>query len=412
MVFLTVIYVWVVGLLLVDIPLDNQGGVTFESEQVAYLYKHYDIATSTPVDTLRGTGSDTSLTLLYPAPSEVPGVLAVQIEGRKHIRNVGLHLFSAEELVAFDPVSRFLERYMLTVYAQGVSPEMNLSLLTSQRMSIQINGYTLGTLDDVTNDVRVVLPYLLNDRTCGLDWRSYTYVFSCETVEGDHLNIRVPARAELLLGQDKNELQQTMGYDVARYSSAAISSAACVSVPATSSLVTHRKGILRTEGRSLYPGIRSEIYFQQGGWKNETNLFRDPSEWLEYLNNLFLCPPLDLPVRVHVEHKVYGVDDATFEVPLNQLLSFFEAEGFDSYVGFERNREGDIIGTAVFKHQTFDYNHLLVIHDLDRLLSSKRATSVLDADLYTFIRNDNVQFLYGEYVDRKGKKIPVAINQE
>lgn len=410
MILLTVLHIWVVGLLLVDIPLESQGGVTFESDQVAYLYKHYDIATRTPIDTLRGTGFDSSLTLLYAAPSDVPGVLAVQVEDRKHIRNVGLHLFSAEESIAFDPVSRFLERYLLTVYAQGVSPEMNLSLLTSQRMSIQINGYTLGTLDDVTNDVRVVLPYLLSDRTCGLDWKSYTYVFSCETEEGDHLNIRLPARAELILGQDKNELQQTMGYNVVQHASSPISSGACTSEPALSSLVSHRKGILRTEGRSLYPGIRSEIYFQQEGWKKETNLFRDPSEWLEYLNNLFLCPPLDLPVRVHVEHKVYGVDDATFEIPLNQLLSFFGSEGFDSYVGFERNSEGGIIGTAVFKHQTFDYNHLLVIHDLDRLLSSKKATSVLDTDLYTFIRNDNVQFLYGEYVDRKGKKIPVAIN--
>ena len=397
---------------------DDPQAVTFQSEQVAYLYAHYGIERLTPIDTLFAGDEHASLRLLYPAPSGVPGALVVQVGRDHHVQHVGLHLFTREESAAFNPISGFLERYLLTVYAQGASPEMNLSLLVSKQILIQINGYALGSFDEVSNDVRVVLPYLSGERSCSLSWSTYTYTLACETQEGDQLSIQVPAWAELILGQDKQELQAAMGAQmqqqmqlrVQQHPLAGEEEAACSVMPAFTSLVSHRRGMLRTEGRTLYPGIRSDRYYQHVGWKKELHLVRDPSDWLEYLNNLFLCPPAELAAQLEIDHKVYGATSDPFDMPLNQLMAFFEREAFESYVGFERDEQGGIVGTAVFKHPAFNYNHLLVIHGLDRLLLSEQEGLVLEAELYTFIRSDNVRFLFGDYVDRRGQKIPVAIN--
>ena len=233
--------------------------ITFESEQVKTLYTQYDIGRLAPQETLPAAEGSIAL---YASP-EVPGLLAVEFSTPGHVSHVGLHLFSADELTAFDPVGRFLERYFLTMYAQNLSAEMTLSMLKSQRIYIQINGYMLGTAGDVSNDVRGLLPYIEARRTCSLNWRDYEYIFTCTTEKDDRIKIRVPADVQLISGRDKKELQDELGRSVAHYAGPGGGVEACRVIPAGADLVPHREGLHRLRGRELHPGIRSEIYYQQ-----------------------------------------------------------------------------------------------------------------------------------------------------
>ena len=123
-----------------------------------------------------------------------------------------------------------------------------------------------------------------------------------------------------------------------------------------------------------------------------------------------MCPPEDLTAGVRIQHKVYGNQFATLEVQLKEVLDYFEANAFDTYIGFERTGEGRLMGTLVFRNQTMDYNHLMILYDIGRLVTAQQRT--LEADLYTFIRSDNVHTLYGSYLDRKGERLPVQVNEE
>lgn len=389
---------------------ENTGRITFESDQVAYLYGHYDLGKATPLDTMHVPGASTSSIILYAAPQGIPGLLAAKVKDGKHVQHVGLHLFSGEESAAFEVVGQFIERFLLQVYARALSPKMSLSLLQSQQIAIQINGYTLGDSDGVSNDVRVLTEYLMKERSCTLDWRAYTYFFTCETDDYDLIELQIPAHAELVLGLDKKELQEALDKKLEQRVGPGQLSALCTTVPASSSLDPHRKGILRTQGRILYPGIRSEIYFQKESRGHSFELLRDQSDWLEYLNNMILCPPSDLSVQVRIEHKMYGLESTSWEMTLGGLLRYFDANSFQPFVGFEQNEDRRITGTAVFKHKSLNYNHLLVIHNLDHVLSTRDEIPVLDADLYTFIRSDNIGSLFGDYVDREGEKISVSID--
>ena len=389
---------------------ENKNRITFESDEVAYLYGHYDLGKATPLDSIKVPGIASSSIILYSAQQGIPGLLAAKVKDGKHVQHVGLHLFSGEESVAFDRVGQFIERFLLQVYARALSPSMSLSLLKSQRIAVQINGYTLGESGGVPNDVRVLPGYLMKGRSCSLDWRAYTYFFTCETDDYDLIEMQIPAHAELVLGLDKKELQEALGRDLERRTVPGQPSPLCLTVPAASSLDPHQKGILRTQGRILHPGIRAEIYFQKERTGNSIELLRDQSNWLEYLNNMIVCPPLDLSAQVRVEHKMYGVESRSWQMALNGLLRYFDANNFQTYVGFERSEDGHITGTAVFKHKYLNYNHLLVIHNLAYILSARHETPVLDADLYTFIRSDNLGSLFGDYVDREGEKIPVSID--
>lgn|GEM_PF-5877884 len=393
-----------------QVELAGKDRITFESDQVAYLYGHYDLGKATPLDSIRVPGASTSSIILYSAPQGVPGLLAAQVKDGKHIQHVGLHLFSGEESVAFEGVGQFIERFLLQVYARALSPEMSLSLLKSQRITVRINGYTLGGSEDVSNDVRILPEYLMKERSCTLDWRAYTYFFTCETDNYDLIELQIPAHAELVLGLDKKELQEALGRNLEQGDIPGESSVLCTTVPASSSLDPHRTGILRTQGRILHPGIRSEIYFQKEKRGHSIELLRDESDWLEYLNNMIVCPPSDLSAQVRVEHKMYGVESASWEMSLSGLLRYFDANSFQTYVGFERDEDLHITGTAVFKHKSLNYNHLLVIHNLDHVLSTRHEIPVLKADLYTFIRSGNIGSLFGDYVDREGEKIQVSID--
>lgn len=380
-----------------------QEEVTFESEEIAYLYAHYDLGNQAPVDTLQGP--DTPV-LLFKVQPGLPGLIAMQMHPGDHIGHIGLHLFTAEELESLDPVGRFLERYLLSVYAQDVAPEMALSVLKSHQISIKIDEYTLGSTEGVTNDVRVLPGYLQKHQACTQEWKNYEYTLICSTNDDHRVTVQMPANGELLVGKDKKELQEAFNREVLLYTEpAAGPSNDCARAPA--SLIPQPEGLFRSPAKTLHPGIRSEIYYLAGE-NDDYDVYRGQDQWLASLNNLLMCPPADLQVPVRVEHNMYGNGTVSFEMPLGALLGYFQTEGFDTYVGFERSEDQRVRGTVVFRHRTFDYNQMLVIEALDRIGTS----SALDAGLYTFIRNDNLQSLYGSYVDRKGEKIPVIINPD
>ena len=62
----------------------------------------------------------------------------------------------------------------------------------------------------MSNDVRILSSYLMKERSCTLDWRAYTYYFTCETDDYDLIELQIPAHAELVLGLDKKELQEAL----------------------------------------------------------------------------------------------------------------------------------------------------------------------------------------------------------
>ena len=388
-----------------QIPTGNLAKLTFESELVEQLYAHYSLGQLRPIDTVQLDHSPESVLLLYAAAPELSRSIVVQLRNQ-HVLHVGVHLFDATELDGFHPVAHFLERRLLQAYSQGLSPETTLSLLESQRIHIRLNGSLLGSSKFVTNDVRTIIPYLIEDRTCSLQWESYRYTLTCNTTGGDRIEVDLPAVAELTLGKNKVEMQNALHQTIEHLHIPEEWQSPCMQRVPASSLVSHRRGLLRTQEKTLRPGVRSELYYED----KALELVRNPDEWLEYLNNFLLCPSLFPSAHVRVNHRMYGGDAHVLERSFNSLSYYFKASDYDTYLGFEQGEDKSIRGTLIFKHKQFDHNHLLVINKLDPIAISKKDKRTLHATMYSYIRNDNVASLYGSYVDREGNKIGVNID--
>ena len=303
--------------------------ITFESELIEQLYVHYGLEQLHPIDTVQLDHAPESVLLLYAATPELSSSIVVQMK-EQHVLHIGLHLFEGAELDGFYPVGHFLERQLLQAYSQGLSPEMTLSLLESQRIHIRLNGSLLGSSKYVTNDVRTIIPYLTENRTCSLQWEAYRYSLACDIIDGDRIEIELPAFAELTLGKNKVEMQNTLHETIAHLQIPEGWQSPCAQRLPASSLVPHRRGLLRTQEKILRPGVRSELYYEDGA----LGLLRNPDEWLEYLNNFLLCPSLFPSAHVTVNHRMYGGEAHSVERSFESLAYYFQASEYDTYFGF------------------------------------------------------------------------------
>ena len=379
----------------------------FSSELIRHMYVTYSIERRIPVDTLVRRGDEGGMSVLYEVPGTLPGLIKV-VSVQNEITHIGLHVFTVEELDGYAPFAPFFEQHLLKIHDQAQPADGAWDAVDTDELVINLNGTILKDISPGSTELSTLLKTLEARRVCNLTFGNSMYQCACETSTGDRLRISVRADIELLSNMDRNELQERLINDIRAVKGGEPFSMDCVIPPEMSQLIAHNaRGVYRTSGDSLLPGLRSEYYFIKEGLSNEFRLVDAGDHSLEAISNMFTCPR-ESETKILVSQKMYGDRTESAEVRLNELLRIFGRD-HDIFVGFEQKESGQIDAAVVLRSPAYTYQHLLVVHDVEQMIFLNQ-TEPLYGNLYSFIPFGNVKELFGTHVERNRGKISVDIN--
>ena len=374
---------------------NHMGATGFASQRLSNLFSAMDLAGQTPREVKNKRPGSGQLAYLGTFSEGILLPLEIEMSELGCITHVGLDLFTEKEQAGLGRIGNFIERYMLELIALDIS--MRPSVSQADNVVFTFNGRNNPEL--TSRQLQQILNLFREKTQIQHQVDNFTYRFETTDPFNNHFVMHFPANAGLVSGMDKQEMEDQL---VAHMTASPGSRPRTCQNPQLYSLSPYGK-LLRSSTKEIHPGIRSEFFFT-----SEQQLLRDPQYLYETLNNLLLCPP-DQPAHpLRVELKTYKGDGLPLNIDLASVVYYFLDE-HTPYAGFARTDQDEIRGTLVFKNENFDYQHLLIIENLESTLSA--TPPLLSASLYLYIRNDNVKNLYGTYLDRQGAKMPVEINR-
>ena len=387
--------------------------LSFDSEQLERLYALYNL------DTRPVTSQDNASTTVLYAPPKT-GMPAIKMHAtRTHagpsraVSHIGFDLFTAKEKQSLFPTGDFLERYFL--YLMTVPDATRQAYLTSDGMAVAVNEIQLGNVGAV--DLPTFIELMDRRQSIRLERREEVYTVYIADGSGNRATLHIPARRDLLSGKDKKELDDELGNALFELMYGSSGSDALVRSfsgehayqPAPQELIPYQNELHMTREPAILPGMHGRSYFLRKGNTSERVYDRDFP--LESLANELMLPRHLGHTSVHLVHKTYDRDYKEYDLDLTQLIYYLKADA-DIFIGFEQETPGAIRSTHLFKNNTYNTMHMLSI-DWPPDLSWSSEASAMPAVLYTNIRFDNVEDLFGEYIeDYTREKIQVQISNK
>ncbi len=362
------------------------------SAVVRQLFDHFELGTANVTEVGRIPNS-----LQY----VVEGLpVRVRLGPEGGVDDVGYLLFKPEEHERLAPVAGFVERYVLQLLMH--SPGEQLAMLDGDNVLILLNGIRFGHIG--FEDVRGLVDVIERRQSCTLRDADFRLTLECTGGEGRRAVIDMPARIDLIQGLDKGELGEKLWAALTSLEPQQVSSTC--EFPEVA-LIPYRGSIYSTPPEELHPGLRSERFYRREGANYE--LLRDDQLFWENLTNFIACPAPDNPFAISIVQAMYGSFKELDGVGLSDLI-YFLSRDHTMYIGFDRNDEGYVRATVIFKHTYYAYQHMLIIDTI----ADERRQIVLEASsatLYTHLRSDNVRSMYGQYIDHTGDRIKVGVNR-
>ncbi len=379
--------------------------LTFASNRLRALYQHFDLAERQAISVQAIEMPANGKTYRYKvgeAP-ELPSI-RVTIDPNDQVTHIGFDVFTRDEMAAIAPAGLFVEEYFLYLVSSDI--ERLLDNLEADHIVIEINGRHLGTLG--APDFYEMLGILTAHTEVALVLQDYRFSLTGQDDAANRVRITFPARLDLISGRDKKELDDALHVAIKSLDlQPAVRSP--IEGVSDSSLQPYRGDLRLLPGASLHPGLTADRYYR-GSQDGIRPLF-DPAYPLESLRNVLSAPAPRVSINIRLVHEMYGQERMEYELPLAVLVGFLE-KNHDIYVGLEIGGDGSVKSTQLFKDRIFDVSHMLVIDWPKGLLWSSANVSVVGV-LYTHIRDDNVQDLYGTYIEQlDAEKFSVTIDQE
>jgi hypothetical protein len=155
--------------------------------------------------------------------------------------------------------------------------------------------------------------------------------------------------------------------------------------------------------------VASCLYVQEGSfyqikeindnlfYKNkdgECELVYQPDYIIESVFNSLLSKNVSCDLSIKLTIRLYGFKKEVLEIPLKQLIDYFEMKGCKLYVGIEKLESESLTAGVFIVNDIFKYNHILTI-DFPYILLGEPAGTIA-GDLMIYIPTHNIQSIFTE----------------
>ena len=364
-----------------------------QADLVRIIYNNYQIIETKNIDTSSDGTIKTEITILY-HNFNVPITIS---KNGNILEHAGVSLFRTKYSPIYSSeINNFIEREFLFFLLEDkdkikAESKQNKVGLYKNNVSMLQSGEILYS---------GLLPILLNYKT--FKFNSYIkgsdssfYKVELGDTDNNTLLLIFPARVDLITGHDKVELEEQLHNMITgRFRLK----------PAEHSLTDIKKNIIPVPGTSIftesgnsYYDFRSSVFYSDS-LKTPVN---SPVYLMETLDNLFHSLfPTD-KIKIKVNQNKYAKPDYSSTLKLDSLIMVLSAEN-EIYTQYDNNSKDSILVTLIFLNKFLNYQHLLFFYfPIGKYFSG--AEFILEAQLYGFIRTDNIGNLYGAFKEKKDK---------
>ncbi len=277
----------------------------------------------------------------------------------KTIDHIGLLLFSDElRTLGHSPIFDFLERYFLQLkYPPVVKSASNM--LHDDEFK-----FITGSISSVDN-IR-----LSDDFSFSND--NHRYVARWTRSGKSLLSVSFPVEYELISGENKIEAEDNLFADIKN--------------------TQIRKSNDDTTRNEYFIDqcFSNRLYFLNG------QLVSDTKHPVESVANMMLSTNANGKYLLNLTQISYGFQKKSFQVPLQQWISFCHTNGCQLYFGVENtDNKGAISAVVLAVNQAENYNHVLTICVPSDAIRNRQGT--IDARLYPYVPTHNVMNMFANY---------------
>ncbi|MCA0447824.1 MAG: hypothetical protein LCH54_16520 [Bacteroidetes bacterium] len=261
--------------------------------------------------------------------------------------------------------------------------------IRSEQIEISVNGVILNSVNQ--NQIFKIASVFSKSDPIILSVTQNRTSFSAGAINGELVLVSLPNRVDLLSGRTKEELDN----DLARR----------LNVPVSFSNPDLSSGsqIQRFAGKELFPGFYSDRF----GFENSAGFLPawDPTQPEATLRTLFSSYSGQAPnLKLSLVHHTYGAQTARYPIKFSSLIGNL-GKNSDLFVALESadSLSGEWVVTVIAADRQFAHHHLLILTLKPELLFNQTEQITIPADLFTFIRTDNIKSLISGYRDKTPK---------
>ncbi|MBN8706629.1 MAG: hypothetical protein J0L62_12205 [Bacteroidetes bacterium] len=319
-------------------------------------------------------------------PSNKPGFSLLVISDMERVQHAGILISDGPDSLQNWYQARLSE--ILLEWIHLPSDERSAQI-RSEQIEIQFNGPMVNSPDQ--DQVIQMASAFSSGSQIGFELNLKRVIFSVESAKSGFISVNLPNRIDFLAGKNKEKLDNELAADLLKpvYFSA--------SMPATGNQIQ------RLSGRELFPGFYSDRF----GFENSSRFSPawDSAQVEVSIRTLFSGYNGQAEnLGVSLTHHTYGGQTASYPIKISSLMGNL-AKNSDLFVALEPADSVSkhwIISVIAVSRQ-FAHQHLLIVALKPDSLFNPNNPEPVSADLFTFIRTDNLKSLISGYRDKVPK---------
>lgn len=261
--------------------------------------------------------------------------------------------------------------------------------IRSEQVEIQFNGQLVNSPD--RDQVFQLSSAFSSGRRLGFDLSLKRVIFSVVDEHYGFISVNLPNRLDFLSGKNKEELDNDLAGNLNK------------PLHFSTPLLANGNRIQRFPGRELFPGF----YSDQFGFENASGFSPawDSAQVEVSIRTLFSGYNGQAEnLHLSLTHHTYGGQTASYPIKFSSLMGNL-AKNSDLFVALEPADSVSkpwIISVIAVSRQ-FAHQHLLIVALKPDSLFNPNDPELGSADLFTFIRTDNLKSLISGYRDKVPK---------
>jgi predicted nucleic acid-binding Zn finger protein len=110
-----------------------------------------------------------------------------------------------------------------------------------------------------------------------------------------------------------------------------------------------------------------------------------------------------------VRQRMYGNREKQYQLSLSDFFCYLK-DDFDAYVGIEKCTPEELNFTVMYRSKYYNCYHLLYVQTAPENIFDRKER--LQATLHTYIPNQNIKNLYGEYIENDKRHITIDLKNK
>lgn len=306
--------------------------------------------------------------------------LTARTDDNGGITHLGLKLFPTELKTQVSPlVYDFVERYFLKILSQSDATQLKLMLKDDKFLFTKGNVALIKRLTAST-------PFSISrteNKFYELTWSENGQPF---------LAVAFPIQCELLLGMSQDEIEKTVSQDI-------FSTNPKFEDEVIQDYELFKDSIYRSAPVENFniDKLNTCSYYVKDTLENYHLVMSEDNIDLSVLNLFHRTTPYD--INIVVTQQLYGKQQDSYAVTLQQLLAFFREKNLTVYTGIEGESETHIQVLIIAESKDLGYNHLLSVLVPKGFLTSNSSECL--AKLTAYIPVHNLKAIYQENKKKK-----------